>query len=67
MRASLDPIIMRAMARERPERYPTAAPTAAYALYITDGTAVFGVTVSATSAIRLWRTPQVSVPRWVQQ
>jgi len=45
----------------------TGAPTAAYALYITDGTAVFGVTVSATSAIRLWRTPQVSVPRWVQQ
>lgn len=45
----------------------TGAPTAAYALYITDDTAVFGVTVSATSAIRLWRTPQVSVARWVQQ
>jgi prepilin-type N-terminal cleavage/methylation domain-containing protein len=45
---------------------PTGAPTGAYALYITDGTAVFGVTMAATSAVRLWRTNPVSTPAWVQ-
>jgi prepilin-type N-terminal cleavage/methylation domain-containing protein len=45
----------------------TNAPTAAYALYATDGTAVFGVTVSATSSIRLWRTNPSATPSWVQQ
>lgn len=43
------------------------APTAAYALYLTDGAAVFGTTVSATSVIRLWRANAVSTPNWVVQ
>ena len=43
------------------------APTAAFALYVTDGVAVFGTTVSATSIIRLWRTNAASTPTWVLQ
>jgi hypothetical protein len=42
-------------------------PTNAYALYLTDGSAVFGVTVSATGSNRLWRTVPVSTPTWVLQ
>ncbi len=45
----------------------TGAPTGIYALYLTDGSAVYGVTVSATSAIRLWRTQPTVIPTWVQQ
>ena len=36
-------------------------------LYITDGTAVYGVTVAATGMIRLWRTFPLSTPSWVLQ
>jgi prepilin-type N-terminal cleavage/methylation domain-containing protein len=36
-------------------------------LYITDGTAVYGVTVAATGMIRLWRTFPRSTPSWVLQ
>ena len=43
------------------------APTAEYALYVTDGGAVIGATISATGAIRLWRTSATSTPAWVQQ
>ena len=42
----------------------TFAPTVD-ALYLTDGTAVYSVTVVATGMIRLWRTPPVSTPTWV--
>ena len=35
------------------------------ALYLTDGTAVYGVTVVATGMIRLWRTNPVASPTWV--
>ena len=42
----------------------TFAPTVD-ALYVTDGTAVYGVTVVATGMIRLWHTPPVSTPTWV--
>ena len=45
----------------------TGAPTAVDALYLTDGTAVYGVTVSATSAIVLWRTLPATSPSWSQQ
>jgi prepilin-type N-terminal cleavage/methylation domain-containing protein len=45
----------------------TGAPTANQALYITDGTAVFGVTVAATGVIKLSRTQPVAVPTWVTQ
>jgi prepilin-type N-terminal cleavage/methylation domain-containing protein len=37
------------------------------ALYLTDGTAVYGVTVAATGFIRLWRTNYTSTPSWAQQ
>jgi Tfp pilus assembly protein FimT len=45
----------------------TGAPTGVYALYVTDGTDVYGVTVSATSIIRTWRTISVSTPAWNRQ
>jgi Tfp pilus assembly protein FimT len=45
----------------------TGAPTAANAIYVTDGTAVFGTTVSATSIVQLWRTNPSATPRWVLQ
>jgi len=35
------------------------------ALYLTDGTAVFGVTVAATGMLRLWRTLPTATPNWV--
>ena len=43
------------------------APTGDYALYVSDSTAVYGVTVSATGQIRLWRTNPTSTPSWVTQ
>ncbi len=42
-------------------------PTADDALYLTDGTAVYAVTVAATGMIRVWRTQPVSTPSWVLQ
>jgi hypothetical protein len=43
------------------------APTAADALYVTDNTAVYGVTLSATGLVRLWRTNPTVVPSWAMQ
>jgi Tfp pilus assembly protein FimT len=43
------------------------APTGNDAVYITDGTAVYGVTISATGLIKLWRTNPTTVPAWVLQ
>ena len=34
------------------------------ALYLTDGSAVYGVIVSATGMVRTWRTLPVSTPSW---
>ena len=45
----------------------TGSPSANQALYLTDGTAVYGVTVTATALIRLWLANPVAVPTWVQQ
>ena len=45
----------------------TGAPTPNYALYLTDGSSVYGVTISATSAIKLWKTKSQGTPSWVQQ
>jgi Tfp pilus assembly protein FimT len=45
----------------------TLNPTGSYALYVTDGTAVYGSTVSATGSIRLWRTQPSATPAWVLQ
>jgi Tfp pilus assembly protein FimT len=41
-------------------------PTGNDAIYVTDGNAVFGATVSATGLIRLWRSGAQS-PGWAQQ
>lgn len=43
------------------------APTGNDALYLTDGTAVYGVTLSATGLIKLWRTNPTATPSWVLQ
>jgi prepilin-type N-terminal cleavage/methylation domain-containing protein len=43
----------------------TFAPTAQDALYITDGTAVFGVTAAATGMLKSWRTLPTVTPNWV--
>jgi hypothetical protein len=43
------------------------APTGNDAIYLTDNTAVFGVTISATGLIKLWRTNPLAAPAWVQQ
>jgi prepilin-type N-terminal cleavage/methylation domain-containing protein len=45
----------------------TNSPTTADALYVTDGTAIYGVTVSATGQNRLWRTGPTATPAWVLQ
>jgi hypothetical protein len=45
----------------------TSSPTAADALYLTDGTAVYGVTVAATGFVRVWRTPPTATPAWSPQ
>jgi prepilin-type N-terminal cleavage/methylation domain-containing protein len=37
------------------------------AVYITDGTAVYSVTVAATGMIRLWKTLPTSTPNWSLQ
>ena len=45
----------------------TGSPSGNYALYINDGTFVYGVTVAATGFIRTWRTNQTSTPSWSLQ
>ncbi len=45
----------------------TASPTGDYALYINDGTFVYGVTVAATGFIRTWRTNYTTTPSWSLQ
>ena len=42
-----------------------ALPAEIYALYVTDGTAVFGITVSSTGMVRTWRTQPLATPAWV--
>ena len=43
------------------------APIGSYALYLTDGTAVYGTTLSATGMTRLWRTLPTTTPSWLLQ
>lgn len=43
------------------------APIGDNALYLTDNTAVYGVTLSATGLIKLWRTNPVAAAAWVLQ
>jgi prepilin-type N-terminal cleavage/methylation domain-containing protein len=45
----------------------TGAPVANGALYVSDSTAVYGVTVAATGMIRLWRTFPYPTPNWLLQ
>jgi Tfp pilus assembly protein FimT len=45
----------------------TLNPTGNFALYVTDGAAVYGSTVSATGSVRLWRTKYSSTPNWALQ
>jgi prepilin-type N-terminal cleavage/methylation domain-containing protein len=44
----------------------TGAPTGAGALYITDGAAVYGITISATGSIITWQSP-ASTASWIKQ
>jgi prepilin-type N-terminal cleavage/methylation domain-containing protein len=37
------------------------------AVYVTDGTAVYGIAISATGMVRAWRTPPMATPTWVVQ
>jgi prepilin-type N-terminal cleavage/methylation domain-containing protein len=37
------------------------------AIYLTNGSAVYGITVSATGMLRLWQTRAAATPNWVLQ
>lgn len=45
----------------------TGSPFGDDAIYITDSTAVYGVTVAATGFVRLWRTNYAATPSWSLQ
>ena len=45
----------------------TGSPFGDDAIYITDSTAVYGITVAATGFVRLWRTNYTSTPSWSLQ
>ncbi|HEX9367383.1 MAG TPA: type II secretion system protein [Vicinamibacterales bacterium] len=45
----------------------TGSPFGDDAIYVTDGSAVYGITVAATGFIRLWRNNYVSTPSWTLQ
>jgi prepilin-type N-terminal cleavage/methylation domain-containing protein len=38
-----------------------------YGLYVTDGSAIYGITVSATGTVRMWKTQPLAAPTWVLQ
>lgn len=42
-------------------------PTGAGGLYVTDGAAVFGVTIAASGLTRVWRAQTAATPVWVRQ
>lgn len=43
------------------------APTGVDAFYVTDGTKVYGMTVSATGLLRFWQTDATGTPNWQQK
>lgn len=43
------------------------APTGAGGLYLTDGAAVYGVTIAASGLTRVWRAQTSATPVWVRQ
>ena len=45
----------------------TGSPFGDDAIYVTDGSAVYGITVAATGFIRTWRTNASSTPSWTLQ
>jgi prepilin-type N-terminal cleavage/methylation domain-containing protein len=45
----------------------TGSPIGTYAVYVTDLSAVYGITVAATGFIRTFSTPYQSTPTWTQQ
>ncbi len=45
----------------------TAGQPFVYGVYLTDGTAVYSITVSATGTVRTWRTKPIAVPVWTLQ
>ena len=45
----------------------TGSPTGNYALYVTDSSAVYGVTIDTGGFVRMWRSNYTSTPNWVQQ
>lgn len=45
----------------------TGAPTGAGGLYVTDGAAIYGVTVAASGLTRVWRAQSADTPVWVRQ
>ena len=45
----------------------TGTPTGQDSMYITDGSTTFGVAVSASGQVRLWRSPATLTPTWTQQ
>jgi prepilin-type N-terminal cleavage/methylation domain-containing protein len=45
----------------------TGSPTGNDAIYVTDGTAIYAVTIAATGFIRTWQANYVSTPIWTLQ
>ncbi|HYT65966.1 MAG TPA: prepilin-type N-terminal cleavage/methylation domain-containing protein [Vicinamibacterales bacterium] len=45
----------------------TGSPTGMDAIYVTDGSAVYGITIAATGFIRTWQTNYTSTPTWTLQ
>lgn len=45
----------------------TGSPTGLDAIYVTDSTAVYGITVAATGFIRTWQSQYTSTPTWTLQ
>lgn len=45
----------------------TGSPTGLDAIYVTDGSAVYGITVAATGFIRTWQSHYTSTPSWTLQ
>jgi prepilin-type N-terminal cleavage/methylation domain-containing protein len=43
----------------------TYTPTADDAIYLTDGTSIYGITVAATGMVRTWNAPPAADPDWV--
>ena len=45
----------------------TGSPTGLDAVYVTDGSSVYGITVAATGFIRTWQSTSTSTPTWTLQ